>query len=139
MAAITLGAQAALYSREWLTIITFGGVQEVALPAAAWLRAVEHKGRRQLTSRTLASGPLCAICFGGATGSFEQASAQQCHIRGECERAGIMPAILDTYISETYAQQNEDLIVEALSTPVLRRAGRRPTRAGLNFVLKIGI
>ena len=61
------------------------------------------------------------------------------YIRGECERAGIMPAILDTYISETYAQQNEDLIVEALLAPVLRRAGRRPTRAGLNFVLKIGI
>ena len=46
------------------------------------------------------------------------------YIRGECERAGVTPAVLDTFISETYAQQNEDLIVEALLTPVLRRAGR---------------
>jgi len=43
-------------------------------------------------------------------------------IRGECERNGVTPAILDTYICETYAQQNEDLIVEALLAPVLRRA-----------------
>ncbi len=45
-------------------------------------------------------------------------------IRGECERNGVPPAVLDTYISETYAQRNEDLIVESLLAPVLRRLGR---------------
>ena len=45
-------------------------------------------------------------------------------IRGECERNGVPPAVLDTYISETYAQRNEDLIVESLLTPLLRRLGR---------------
>jgi FkbM family methyltransferase len=45
-------------------------------------------------------------------------------IREECDRAGVPPAALDTYISETYAQRNEDLIVEALLVPVLARLGR---------------
>jgi FkbM family methyltransferase len=45
-------------------------------------------------------------------------------IRGECERIGVPPAVLDTYISETYAQRNEDLIVESLLAPVLRRLDR---------------
>ena len=33
-------------------------------------------------------------------------------IRGECELNGVNPAALDTDFSETYAQKNEDLIVE---------------------------
>jgi FkbM family methyltransferase len=45
-------------------------------------------------------------------------------IRSECRRAGVEPAALGTFIGETYAQQNEDLIVEALLAPVLRRLGR---------------
>ncbi|MFZ0846664.1 MAG: hypothetical protein WAM62_12805, partial [Pseudolabrys sp.] len=45
-------------------------------------------------------------------------------VRNECERAGVPPAASDIFISETYAQQNEDLIVEALLIPVLHRAGR---------------
>jgi len=56
-------------------------------------------------------------------------------IRGECERNGVTPAILDTYICETYAQQNEDLIVEALLAPVLRRLGRPLTSV---FYIEIG-
>jgi len=47
-------------------------------------------------------------------------------IRSECQRTGVAPAALSTFISETYAQQNEDLIVEALLMPVLRRLGRAP-------------
>ena len=45
-------------------------------------------------------------------------------IRGECERNGVAPAALDTHICETYAQRNEDLIVESLLIPLLRRLGR---------------
>jgi FkbM family methyltransferase len=45
-------------------------------------------------------------------------------IRGECERSGVAPAALDTFICETYAQRNEDLIVESLLIPALRRLGR---------------
>ncbi len=56
-------------------------------------------------------------------------------IRSECQRTGVAPAALNTFISETYAQQNEDLIVEALLMPVLRRLGRPPASI---FYFEIG-
>lgn len=56
-------------------------------------------------------------------------------IRSECQRVGVAPAALDTFISETYAQRNEDLIVEALLMPVLRRQGRAPNTL---FFVEIG-